>query len=84
MLPRLFGLRKKKQDKNPVTEKGLREILDRELHDYIKQADLQGYIEKIEHDKRKKQIWDSLSPRKKMKLLKYVAERKGGKNDKRR
>jgi hypothetical protein len=83
MLPRLFGRRKKK-DKELVTEKGLRDILGQELRDYIKQADLQGYIDSIERDRRKKQIWDSLSPRKKLKFLRYLAEKKGKTNAKKR
>lgn len=71
-------LRKRQKDKGkPLSEKGLREIMAEELAAYIKREELQGYLEKIERDKRKKRIWDSMSPYTKIKLLRYVLKQKG-------
>ena len=52
------------------------EIVRRELQSYITQNDLQEYLKKIERDKEKKRIWDGLSNSKKIKLLRYVLNKK--------
>lgn len=72
----MFRLRRKKKDK-VVGEKRLGEIIKGELSAYIKREELQGYLEDIERDKRKKELWDSLPAQKKMKVLRYALERKG-------
>lgn len=73
LFPR-FKLKKKvsRQDKNLT----VREIVKDELSDYINKENLQGYIDKIKHDERKRRIWDGLSNQKKLKLLRYLENRK--------
>jgi hypothetical protein len=73
---------RRKDKKKALTEKGLREIIEKELNAYIKREDLQEYLDNIERDKRKKKLWDSLSPRKKIRLMRYALEKKGEKHDK--
>lgn len=78
-------LRLKRKTKNKgqgVDERRLNEILQEELHDYIKQEDLQWYLDRIERDKKKKAVWGSLSMRKKIKVLRYVSKKEGGKHAK--
>jgi hypothetical protein len=73
-------IKKKKKDGVPLTEKTLRQIMNEELETYIKEEDLREYLQTIEKDKHKKQLWDSLSPRVKLKLLRYALVKKGGKD----
>ncbi len=72
----MFRFRRKKKGK-VVDEKRIGEILKEELNGYIKREELQGYLEGIERDKEKKKLWDSLSVRKKLKLLRYSLVKKG-------
>jgi hypothetical protein len=48
------------------------DIIQQELTPYIKREELQEYLAKIEKDEKKKQLWASLSTKRKIKLLKYV------------
>ena len=79
-----FNLKLKKRKKAgvPVNEKTIKELLNEELQSYIKREDLQGMLDSIERDKRKKEIWESLSSHKKMQLLRYALTRKGVKDGK--
>lgn len=72
----IFG-RKRKSGGKGVDEKRLGEIIKDELASYIRREELREYMERIESDKRKKQLWDSLPTRKKIKLLRYALEKKG-------
>ena len=72
----MFRLRRKSKNK-PVDEKRLVEILNQELNSYIRQENLQAYLDTIERDKKKKELWDSLSSHKKLKLLRYALEKRG-------
>ncbi len=57
--------------------KKLEGSFDSRLQDYIKREELREYLAKIEKDERRKQVWNSLSTRKKLQLLRYVLSRKG-------
>ncbi len=71
----MIGRKKRKLDK--AEQKKITELVRSELDSYVTQEDLKEYIAQIEKDKRKKQIWDSLSTRMKLKLLKYVKDKRG-------
>lgn len=73
-------LRRKSKDKG-VDEKRMGEIIKQELSDYIRREELKQYLENIEKDKRKKELWNSLSAYKKKKLLRYALKKKGEKYD---
>jgi len=70
----MFFRRKKSK---VVDEKRTSEIVQEELSVYIRREDLKGYLEGIEKDKAKKKLWDSLSPSKKIKVLRYVLAKRG-------
>lgn len=72
----MFRVKRKKKDK-VVDEKRLGEIIKGELNDYIKREELQGYLERIERDKAKKKLWESLPAQKKLRLLRYALAKKG-------
>lgn len=69
--------RRKKAKAAKVNKKEMEVVIHQELAPYMKREELIEYLRKIEQDKKKKKLWDSLSLRKKIKLLKYVAEKKG-------
>lgn len=71
-----FRIRRKKK-KMGLEKKDVNTIIQQELAPYMKLEELQEYLRTIERDRKKKELWDSLSMRKKIKLLKYVAEKKG-------
>lgn len=68
----------KKKPAQVTDETSIRAILNQQLEPYMKQEDVQKYLRKIEADKEKKRVWDSLSTRKKIKLLRYVSGKKEG------
>lgn len=70
-------LRKKKK-KIKLDDKELQALIHKELEPYIKRDELQEYLAKIQGDEAKKKIWDNLSTRKKIKLLRYVLAKRGG------
>ncbi len=69
--------RRKKKVARPVDEKQLNETVQRELNKYLKQEDVQEYLEKIKGDERRRKTWESLSRGKKLKLLRYLSEKRG-------
>ena len=72
-----FNLARKQKKTQPVAnEVGIREILNQQLAPYMKQEDVLKLIKKIESDKEKKKIWDSLSTLKKIKLLRYLSSKR--------
>lgn len=73
---RLLRLRRKKK-KIKLDDKEMQVLVKKELEPYLKRDDLQGYLDKIQKDEEKKKIWDKLSSRKKLKLLRYVLAKKG-------
>ncbi len=81
MFQRLRLKLNKKKQQTQVTENTIRDILREDLNEYIKRGDLKEYLERIERDKRKKELWDSLPAYKKMKLLRYAIEKKGASHD---
>lgn len=76
----LFKFRKKKR-KIELDEESISALIKKELEPYIKREDIQKHLLDIEKDELKKKIWDGLSTRKKLKLLRYLAKR-GDKHDK--
>ena len=68
---------KRKGKNTPVSEKRLEEVMKGELSVYIKSEELQAHLDEIERDKRKKKLWESLSARKKLKVLRYMKGKKG-------
>jgi len=72
--------RKAKAEK--LRKKELEATIQQELAPYIKREELLEYLSKIEKDEKKKKLWDSLSVQKKIKLLRYVASKKGEKDGK--
>ena len=71
-----FRIRRKKKSVG-IEKKDVNTIIQQELAPYMKLEELQEYLRTIERDRKKKELWDSMSMRKKIKLLRYVAERKG-------
>ena len=71
-----FRIRRKKKSVG-LEKKDVNTIIQQELAPYMKLEELQEYLRTIERDRKKKELWDSMSMRKKIKLLRYVAERKG-------
>jgi len=70
-------VRRKKKEKVGLEEKDVANIIQKELAPYMTREELKEYLQKINEDEKKKKLWDSLSVRKRIKLLKYVAEKKG-------
>ena len=72
--PIMLGRRKK--PKIGLDNKEVQIAVQKELEPYIKRDDLKTYLADIEKDEKKKRLWDGLSARKKVKLLKYVKAKK--------
>ncbi len=66
-----------KRKNKVVDEKRATEIVQDKLSGYIKRDDLKDFFEGIEKDKRRKEVWDSLSAQKKLKVLRYALLKKG-------
>jgi len=78
MFRSLFGGKKKKVIKVvKVRENNIKDIVHGELNGYIKREDLQKYIDQIQRDKDKKRIWDGLSSRQRLKVLRRIADKRG-------
>lgn len=73
LLPKVRFKRKQK----PLDEQKVIEVVHRELGGYITQDDLREYLANIEKDEHRKQLWDSLPTRKKIRVLRYISEKKG-------
>jgi hypothetical protein len=72
-----------KSKKKKRGDEGLKGILSHELEPYLKRDDVQKYLRKIQSDAHKKEVWEGLSSYTKLKLLRYVAEKKGDERGKR-
>lgn len=68
---------RRKRKLKVVDEKKLSTTLHDELEKYVTREEVQEYLEKIRKDERKRRIWNTLSIRKRMQVLKYLAEKKG-------
>jgi len=77
MLRLRFG---KKKPKN-LKEEDVESIVQRVLTPYVKREDLQKRLKEIQDDEKKRQLWESLSPRKKKQLLKYIIAKKRSGNE---
>lgn len=78
----MFKIIKRKKPKSVLDEKRLSEMMQTELGGYLKREELREYLENIEKDKVKKQLWASLSLYKKLKLLRFALEQKGASHGK--
>lgn len=74
--------RRQKAKADKVKKKEMEAIIQQELAPYMKREELLEYLRKIEQDEKRKKLWDSLSMRKKIKVLKYIVEKKGVKDGK--
>ena len=73
-----FSFKSKKKTKRNLDSDEVKNIVQQELEPYLKREDVQSYLNKIEHDKEKKKIWDGLSNQTRLKLLRYAASKKNG------
>lgn len=67
--------RKKKQPE--VDMAGIQSLVQKELEEYTKREDVQEHLKAIQRDEKRRKLWSSLSPRRKIKLLRYVVAKKG-------
>lgn len=70
-------VRPRKHKKAAVDERVLHEALEQELGGFLKREELKGYIEKIHKDEQRRRLWESLSTRKQLQVLRYVINSKG-------
>ena len=75
-------IRIKKKQSAKDSKLTVREIVKDELSEYINKENLQGYLDKIKRDERKRRIWDGLSNQKKLKLLRYMNNKREAQHDK--
>jgi len=69
-------VRPKKKPKTIPVDRTELEAIQQGMETHITREELREYLDKIEKDKEKKKVWDNLSARKKIKVLKYALERK--------
>ena len=69
--------RRYKNKTKVVDEKKIGKMIEQELSAYVKQDDLREYLANIEKDKKKKELWDSMTTHKKIRVLRYVLAKKG-------
>ena len=72
-----FRLGHKNKQTVTVDKKQVEAIIAKELEPYLKLEDVKAYLDGIKKDEAKRRLWNSLSLRKKIRLLKYVAQKKG-------
>ena len=72
-----FRLGHKNKQTVTVDKKQVEAIVAKELEPYLKLEDVKAYLDGIKKDEAKRRLWNSLSLRKKIRLLKYVAQKKG-------
>lgn len=72
-----FRLRKKAKAEPRLDSQTLRTSIEEELRQYVSRDELQDAIKKIQKDERRRKIWEGLSTRKKIELLRYVFGKKG-------
>lgn len=80
----IIGNKKKAAAKK--RQKELIDVIHNETQDFLKREDLIKQLEEINRDKDRKRLWDSLSTRQKIKVLRYQIAKKGkeGKGDERK
>jgi hypothetical protein len=76
----MFGYLNKfigRKPKKPVQKTSkVREVINQEMSGYIKKEDLPKFVEELKKDERKKQIWNSLSPKMKRKIAQRIDEKR--------
>lgn len=70
---------KKKPTKKEFNEQRVNEMLKESLSPFMTKEDVDKYLQKIERDKEKRRIWNSMTARQKMKLLLYLSSKRGDK-----
>jgi predicted nucleic acid-binding protein len=79
----ILGLRKNKpKQRVGVKDSNIKLLVQQELQGYIKRENLQEYIDKIQRDREKKKIWDGMSTRQKLMLVRHIAQKRGLKDAK--
>jgi hypothetical protein len=79
-----MGFSGKKKVVPKIKDASIQDLLNQELQGYIKREDLQRYLDKIQHDKETKRLWDMMSIHQKIKLLRHIASKRGIDYEKRR
>ena len=67
----------KKKQFNKGQQKQLLEIIHQETSRYISKDDLKRHLEEIDRDEQRKKIWDSLSTRRKIQVLRHALAKRG-------
>lgn len=80
LFPKLKIFSKKKE--KPLTRKDIGALLQGELEPYMKREDVKSYLKEIQRDERKREVWNRLSNRTKLRLLRYLVNKKENKNAK--
>ncbi|KKN22618.1 hypothetical protein LCGC14_0913270 [marine sediment metagenome] len=75
-----FKNKRREKKKRKLEDKHTIDVVQKELTGYLKSDELKEHIADIESDENKKKIWNSLTPLKKVKLLRYIAAKKGVSN----
>lgn len=77
-------LRFKKKQNKILERKDIDVLLESALAPFIKREELKEYLDKIERDKEKKKLWDTLSLRKKIEVVRYVMNKRSSENAKKK
>lgn len=72
----IFKPKKKNEALTKNQEHSIQELVHSELKEYMTRADVKGIISEINRDKARKAKFDGLSKRKKLQLLRYLADKK--------
>jgi hypothetical protein len=75
---KIFGKKKEK----PLSRNELSMLLQKSLEPYMQREDVKAYLKEIQRDERKRKIWDGLSNRTKLRLLRYLVNKKEKQNAK--
>ena len=78
----MFFGRNKKRKQAVAEDQRMKEAIQRELGGYLKNEDVKEYLAKIKKEESRVRLWESLSARKKIKILKYVLAKRRDKDDK--
>lgn len=73
----------KGKDKKNLEAKQQEEALQRALSPYLKREDLIKVLNSIRSEEKKRELWNNLSPRTRIKLIRYLINKQGGKGNER-
>ncbi len=77
-----FKNKRSERKKRKLEDKHTIDVVQNELTGYLKSDELKEHLAEIEKDEAKKKLWNSLSPIKKLKVLRHMAAKKGVSNEK--